>query len=135
CGGRERRGKERPATLALASLEVAVARADGDLAGAELVTVHRDAHRAAGLAPLRAGGTEDLAEALSLRLALHLVAAGHDHHPHAVGDTPPADHLRREPQVADPAVRARPDEHDVDLLAEDRLARAQRHVFERPLQG
>ena len=41
----------------------------------------------------------------------------------------------REPQVADPAVRARADEDDVDLLAEDRLAGLQVHVLERALEG
>src|SRR3989304_3604746 len=54
-----------PPALALAALEVAVARRDGVLAGAELVAVHRDAHRAAGLAPLGPGGAEDLVEPLA----------------------------------------------------------------------
>src|SRR2546422_915618 len=70
CRRRERRGQERPATLALAALEVAVRRADGHLAGRELIAVHRDAHRAARLAPVRAGGAEDLVEPLRLGLAL-----------------------------------------------------------------
>src|SRR4051794_14573611 len=56
----ERAREEGSAALALATLEVAVAGADGVLAGAELVAVHRDAHGAAGLAPLGAGCSEDL---------------------------------------------------------------------------
>ncbi len=44
------RREEGAPPLALASLEVSVARADRVLAGAEVVAVHRDAHRTAGLA-------------------------------------------------------------------------------------
>src|SRR5436190_18147086 len=82
-GRGDRRGEERPAALALAAFEVPVRGADRVLARRELVAVHRDAHRAAGLAPLRPGRLEDLAETLALGLALHLVRAGHDHHPNA----------------------------------------------------
>src|SRR5690242_1588318 len=77
-GGRQRRREERPAALALAALEVAVRRADRVLAGRQLVAVHRDAHRAAGLPPFGAGRAEDLVETLALRLALHLVRARDD---------------------------------------------------------
>src|SRR4051812_48057143 len=73
--GGQRRGEERPAALALTALEVAVRRADRVLAGGELIAVHRDAHRAAGFAPLCAGGPEDLVETLALGLPLHLVGA------------------------------------------------------------
>ena len=73
------------AALALAALEVAVAGGGGPLAGGELVGVHGQAHRAAGLAPVEAGGGEDLVEALGLGLVLHRERAGDDHGPHAVG--------------------------------------------------
>ena len=43
--------------------------------GRQLVAVHRDAHRAARLAPLGAGRPEDLVEALALGLGLHLLRA------------------------------------------------------------
>ena len=69
------------AAAALAALEVAVARARRPLAGGQLVGVHRQAHRAARLAPVGAGGGEHLVEPLGLGLRLHGVAAGHDHHP------------------------------------------------------
>ena len=59
---------------------------------------------------------------------------GHDHHPDAVGDLAVPEDLGGEPQVADPAVRARADEHDVDLLAEDRLAGLEVHVLEGALE-
>ena len=42
----------------------------------ELVAVHGDAHRAAGLAPFGTGGPEHLVEPLALGLALHLVEPG-----------------------------------------------------------
>ena len=134
-GRRQRRRQEGPAALALAALEVAVAGADRVLPGAELVAVHRDAHRAAGLAPLGAGRLEDLREALALGLALHLVRARDDHQAHPIlGDVAILEHARGEPQVADPAVRAAPDEDDIDLLAEDRLAGLEVHVLERAFE-
>src|SRR4051812_4341350 len=63
-GRGERRREERPAALALAALEVPIRGADRVLTGRELVAVHRDAHRAARLAPLGARGPEDLVQAL-----------------------------------------------------------------------
>src|SRR5450631_2627300 len=66
CGGRQGRGQEGPAALALATLEVPIRGADRVLAGGQLVAVHGDAHRTARLAPLGAGRPEDLVEALVL---------------------------------------------------------------------
>ena len=84
------------------------------LARLELVGIHRQAHAAAGLAPLEAGGREDLVEPFGLGLPLDQAAAGHDHRLHAVGDAVAADHGGRGPQVLDPAVGARADEDAVD---------------------
>src|SRR3954452_634951 len=92
CGS-EWTGEERPSALPLAAFEVPVRGADGVLAGCQLIAVHGNAHGAAGLTPLRAGGPEDLVEALPLGLALHLIGARHDHHPDAVGDLPIAKNL------------------------------------------
>ena len=58
-GGGEWTREQRASTAPLTSLEVAIARRDGELAGLELIAVHRDAHRAAGLAPLGARLLED----------------------------------------------------------------------------
>src|SRR5262249_20196188 len=77
-GGGERRRQEGAAAAALAALEVAVAGADGVLAGLEAVAVHRDTHRAAGVAPLGAGVAEHAVEALALGLALDRLGARHD---------------------------------------------------------
>ena len=74
-GGGERAGEERAPAGALPSLEVAVAGADRVLAALQPVAVHRDAHRAAGLAPLGARLAEHAVEPLRLRLALHLLRA------------------------------------------------------------
>src|SRR5687767_8886308 len=82
--GGQRRGEERAPALALAALEVPVRGADRVLARGQLIAVHRDAHRAAGLAPLGAGRLEDRVETLALGLPLHLVGSGDDHHPDAV---------------------------------------------------
>ena len=61
----------------------------------ELVAVHGDAHRAAGLAPLGAGGPEDLVQALALGLRLHLLGARDDHHARALVDVAVLEHARR----------------------------------------
>src|SRR5882757_10785012 len=51
---RERARQKRSSTLALPPFEIAIAGRDAVLARLQLVAVHRDAHRAAGLAPIRA---------------------------------------------------------------------------------
>ena len=48
---------------------------------------------------------------------------------------PPADDAGDEPEVLDPRVRARADEHAVDRDLGDRGARLERHVGQRPLGG
>src|SRR3990167_163402 len=67
----------RPAALALPSLEVAVRGGSAALARRQHVVVHPDAHRAAGVAPLEAGGGENFVEPFLLRLRLHDARAGH----------------------------------------------------------
>ena len=54
CGGHRGGDEVGAAAFALAAFEVAVARAGAALAGLQLVRVHRQAHRAAGLAPFKA---------------------------------------------------------------------------------
>ena len=68
---------------ALAALEVAVRGRGAALARLEDVGVHAQAHRAAGDAPVEAGGPEDLVEALRLGLRADLLRAGDDHRVHA----------------------------------------------------
>ena len=63
------------AAAALAALEVAVGRGRAPLAGRQLVGVHGQAHRAARLPPLEAGGGEHPVEALGLGLRLHQAAS------------------------------------------------------------
>src|SRR5688572_6143726 len=55
----------------LPTLEVAVAGGRGALSWRELVRVHREAHRTAGLAPVEARSREHPVEPLGLRLLLH----------------------------------------------------------------
>ena len=97
---------------------------DDVLARRALVAVHRDAHRAARLAPVGARGAEDVGEALALGLRLHLLGAGHDHDAQAVGDAATLEERGRLAQVADAAVRAGADEDGVDAVAERAARRA-----------
>ena len=120
----------RPAA-ALAALEVAVRGGGAALAGAELVGVHGEAHRAAGHPPLEAGLDQLLREPLRLGLGAHEARARHDHGPQARLDPAAPHDLRRGAQVLDPAVGAGADEHGVDLDVLQPGARGQAHVLER----
>src|SRR6478735_6058729 len=81
----ERRDEVRATALALAALEVAVRRGRRALAGRELVGVHAEAHRAAGVAPLGAEVEEDLVEPLGLGLEPHAGGRRDDEDAHPVG--------------------------------------------------
>src|SRR6516165_2843295 len=59
-----------PPAAALPALEVAVGRRCTTLSGRQLVGVHGQAHRAAGLAPLKARRGEDAIQTLLLGLRL-----------------------------------------------------------------
>src|SRR3954462_9042724 len=100
----------RAPAAALAALEVAVRGRRAALARGEDVRVHAEAHRAAGGAPVKAGGAEDLVEALLLRLRAHLLGAGDDHRVDRARHLAALDHLGRGAQVADAGVGAGPDE-------------------------
>src|SRR5665213_1979206 len=66
-----RRDQVCAAFVALPAFEVAVRGRGATLARLELVRVHGEAHRAARLAPVEAGGLENLVEAFGFRLFLH----------------------------------------------------------------
>src|SRR2546423_9975285 len=101
--GRGRRGErareKRAATFPLSSLEVAIARAHRALTGSKLVSVHRDAHRAARFAPLRASVHENPVKPFCFGGAFHGARAGNDEHSHTGGDTTSTHYRRRLPQV------------------------------------
>src|SRR6187200_2660482 len=101
----------RSPTRALAALEVAVRGRGAPLTRGEHVRVHPQAHRAPGATPLEAGPLEDRVEPLLLGLPPHGSRPGDDHRPYRRVDGSPADDRRSDPEVLDPGVRARPDEH------------------------
>ena len=82
-GGDQRRDQVGAAALALPALEVAVGRRRAALPRGQLVGVHAQAHRAAGVPPLGAGLLEDLVETLGLGREPDPHRAGDDEHPHA----------------------------------------------------
>src|SRR5215212_7661977 len=133
-GGRSghlRGDQVRTPTAALAALEVAVRGRGAALPRREDVGVHAEAHRAAGAAPVEARGPEDLVEPLPLGLDLDLLGAGHDHRVDRARDPAALDHLGGGAQIADPRVRARPDEDAVELDRLHRGASLEPHVLER----
>src|SRR5258707_735365 len=91
--------------------EIAVGGGDAALARSDRVAVHRQAHRAAGLAPFEAGIEEDAVEPFGLGLALDVLRARHHPGPHMARYLPALGHHSRSTQVRQPAVGAGADEH------------------------
>src|SRR5207249_8219762 len=94
--------------------EGAVAGRGAHLAALELVVIHAEAHRAAGLAPLEARGQEDLVQALGLGGLGDLPGAGHDERAHALGDLALLRYFCGGSKVGEPPIRARAHERHVD---------------------
>ena len=91
---------------ALTALEIAVRGRRAALARLQLVGVHAEAHRAAGLAPVEAGVDEDLVEPFRFRLLLHEAGAGDDHRADALMDLSALGDGGRGAQILDAAVGA-----------------------------
>ncbi len=102
--------------------------------GCQLVGVHTQAHRAAGAAPLATGLLEHHVEALVLGLEPHPHRSGYDEQPCVLRDVAALEHLGRGPQVLDPSVGARADEHGVHGDLAHRGAGGQAHVLQRLLR-
>src|SRR5919112_2284783 len=132
-GGHRRADEVRPATLALASLEVSVAGRGAPLARLQDVRVHAEAHRTPGVAPVEARVREDLGQPLFLCLLFDAHRTGHDHRPDPLFHLVAFQDAGGGEQVLDTGVGTRPEEDGVDLDVPDRRARLERHVLERPL--
>src|SRR5216683_669619 len=105
----------RAAVLALAAFEIAIAGAGAALVGRQDVSVHADAHAAAGVAPLEAGVAENFVEAFFFSLRLDAAGAGHnqrllDVFCHVLA----FDKMRGGAKIIEARIRARTDEHAVD---------------------
>ena len=120
---------------ALAPLEVAVGRRGASFARAQLVGVHRQAHRATGTTPLGTSGGEDFVQSFTFRLLGDGNRAGHDQHLHVVSDTTAAQDVGDDAQVFDAAVGAGADENGVDSDVAQLCAGLQSHVIQRALGG
>src|SRR4029450_13026411 len=136
--GRGRHGrtdKVSPPALALTTLEVPIAGGRAPFAGRELIRVHAQTHRAAGIPPLEPGGGEDRIQSLPFGLALYEHRARHHHRAQALPDLPSVQYARRLAEILDPRVGTGADEDRVGPDVADRGARAQVHVGEGALGG
>src|SRR5215210_2206925 len=123
----------RPAALALASLEVAIAGRGAPLARLQNVGVHAEAHRAPRVAPVKACLCEDLGESFFLGLLLDAHRTRDDHGPYVFLDLVAFQDAGGGAQVLDAGVGARSEKYSVDLDLPDGCARFEIHVLERPL--
>src|SRR6478672_9678749 len=130
CGCCHRRADEVCAAAdTLPSLEIPVRGRRATLARRHEIRIHREAHRAAGKAPLEARVEEDAVQALLLRLASHLRRPGDHERRYARVDLPARDDGGRRAEILDPGVRARADEDVVDGDVLDAFTRLEAHVL------
>src|SRR5260221_5577548 len=132
-GERTDQQSSRPHTLA--ALEVAIAGADRILAGGDGVAVHPQAHRAAGLAPIRPGRLENVGVARGFGFALDLLRTRHDEQAHPGRDFAAFEYVRGRLQIGESPVGAAADEYYVDRLAQHSVAAVQPHVTQRLLEN
>src|SRR5215210_671704 len=123
----------RPAALALASLEVAIAGRGAPLARLQNVGVHAEAHRAPRVAPVKACLGEDIGESFFLGLLLDAHRTRDDHGPDSFLDLLALYDAGGGAQVLDAGVGTRPEKDRVDLDLPDESAGFEGHVLERPL--
>src|SRR5437763_14877842 len=100
------------ALKALAALKVAVRGRGAALFRRQFVGVHGKAHRAAWLAPFKAGLDKDLVEAFGFRLFLHDARARPDHRVDVAVDGLALGDLRRCAKSLDAAIGAGADEDE-----------------------
>src|SRR5690349_9440133 len=102
------------ATLTLPAFEISVRGRRAPLPRRQLIGIHTETHRTAGLPPFRSSGSEDLAEAFGFGLRTDPHRPGHDKHPHTIGDRASAQNVGDNTQILDASIRARAHEHSVD---------------------
>src|SRR5215210_7357279 len=110
----------RPAALALASLEVAIAGRGAPLARLQNVGVHAEAHGAPRVAPVEACLGEDLGQSFFLGLLLDAHRTRDDHSPYAFLDLVAFQDAGGGAQVLDAGVGTRPKENGVYFYVPDR---------------
>ncbi len=131
-GGHGGRNQVRAAALALPALEVAVAGRGAALARLELVGIHAPGTCCSRPRAIRSpprGKSRSSPSASAWRLTSPL--PGTTIARTLVGHAMPADHGGRGPQVFDPPVGARADEHAIERNRRDRRAGLQAHVLQR----
>src|SRR5271157_3097130 len=116
---------------ALAAFEVAVAGGSAALLGREDVGIHSQTHRASRLAPLRPRVLEDAVEAFLLRGLLYGFRSWNDKDGYIRMHLVSVNDFRRGPQIFQPPVGARPDEHPIERDVRDVCSRLQSHVLKR----
>ncbi|MHC3926908.1 hypothetical protein ACMZ4W_02013 [Brevundimonas naejangsanensis] len=100
------------------------------MAGRDEISVHGDAHGAAGDAPFGARLGEDLVQAFGFGVAADGLRTRDHQHPHARLDLAAAQDVGGGAQIGQAAVGATADEDHIDLVAGGRLSGGEAHVVD-----
>src|SRR2546427_1686095 len=135
-GGHDRADEVRAAVFALAAFEVAITGAGAAFVRRQDVSVHADAHAAARVAPLEAGGGENFVEAFFFGLRLDPARTWDnqcllDAFCHVLT----FDKMRGGAEIIESRIGARADEDAVHRNIHDGRARLEAHVFQRAFRG
>src|ERR1051326_2056861 len=115
----------------LATFEVPIGCAGAPFPRRQNVCVHPDAHTASRITPLEAGIPEDLIQSFLLSLSFDYPGTGNHERLFDPGTDPLSlKDTRRQPQVLNAGIRARPDEHSIERYISNPCARLKAHIFE-----
>ena len=125
----------RPSSAPLASFEVSIRCGGASFSRLELVRIHAQTHGAARHPPLESGFDEFLRNAFLFGLRAHQTGSRDNHRAYPVLYGAPFHDRRNFPQVFDSPVRARADEHRVDVYVLELRAGIKAHVFQASPRG
>src|SRR5579859_3911299 len=121
----------RPTSASLPPFEIAIARGSAALSRLQNIRIHSQTHRASRLAPLKSRILKDPVQPFLLGCTLHRLRSGHDHGSHFCVDVMSFGYPRRRPQILQPRIRARSNEHAIDCDLFNPPPRFQRHILQR----
>src|ERR1035438_8554698 len=125
----------RPPPTPLPPFKIAVAGRGATLSRLQDVRIHSQTHRASRLSPLKPGILKNPVQAFLLRHSLHALRPRYHHRSHLRAYVMSFSDPSRGPQIFDPRIRARSDEHPIDADVLNLFPRLQAHVLQSKFRG